>query len=111
MTDTALKLALAKMLPEVITVSRCGDIHWLRQSDKGSWLGDCVRDTELLHLVSLAEAKLTPDEYGKYFNNLCSLFTWGKPPLERMEDYWFSVITATWQQCTIALFQTKGIMP
>lgn len=111
MTDTALKLAIAKMLPEVVI--------WDLVIECLVLLAECryVRDTELPHLVSLAEAKLEPYQWGEYTSHLrkiiahdCEKPECYVPGCERAQlisDFWF--YCATWQQRTLALCKTKGI--
>ena len=98
-TDTQLKQALAKMLPPNLIV-------WYRnpQFPSQAALRYCnngaeVLDTELLHLCWLVESKL--DIVGKhamYRDALWELL--GRPG---------ALISATWQQRTIALAKVKGI--
>lgn len=93
MTDTELKLVLAKMLPEVVRLVCSNDrYHWTHPPY------ETVRDTELLHLVSLVEAKLTQSQEMEYSMKLLNQ--------DCRRGY---SIFATWQQRTIALCKTKGI--
>ena len=102
-TDTQLKQALAKMLPEKlryyasILTWRCKDLtnnteHYLP-----------VNDTELLHLCWLVE------------KNLTELEMFGSGTKQGYHDYVLdevkeqSCIHATWQQRTIALAKVKGV--
>lgn len=111
MTDTELKLALAKMLPEVVRLVCSNDrYHWTHPPY------ETVRDTELLHLVSLAETKL--EEWTlEYVENLKRRTYEDSPHGISYDDYnakgleWCGDVFATWQQRTLALCKTKGIEP
>ena len=89
-TDTQLKQALAKMLPD--------DIEWWSDNEIGlHWMNTReVLNTELLHLCWLVEGTLINFcDYGKF---------------ERELEYLCgSLCHATWQQRTIALAKVKGI--
>ncbi len=103
-TDTQLKQALAKMLPEkldwreikITAVGAGGSYHCL------CWKGGCnVLDTELLHLCWLVEETLTAEQWNDYVGYVMvdthSIFTYEH------------LLLATWQQRTIALAEVKGI--
>ncbi len=105
-TDTQLKQALAKMLPETI--------DW--DNNCLGWIGTRnvrtnVRNTELLHLCWLAEETLQYEQKGEFTYEL-----YRNPTFFRCVGYdglddWnevFSYAHATWQQRTIALAQVKG---
>ena len=96
-TDTQLKQALAKMLPEKLQyyVSaltwRCKDLtnnteHYLP-----------VLDTELLHLCWLVE-ETTEDLLPEYREILCDIC-----------GQYQVIVHATWQQRVVALAKVKGI--
>jgi hypothetical protein len=87
-TDTQLKQALAKMLPEQIEWHNGLErLHW-KPSHEGAMVFS-VHDTELLHLCWLVEKTLT--EY-QSFDYSCDI-----------------KYHATWQQRTIALCKVKKI--
>ena len=85
-TDTQLKEALAKMLPDKIMFDElCEDLCWM-----GKMSISKVLDTELLHLCWLVEEELQYPNSVKYYDSLTSNH-------------------ATWQQRVIALCKVKGI--
>lgn len=96
-TNTQLKQALAKMLPDVIQHE--AGLTWYRHD------GGEVLDTELLHLCWLVEETLTNNEadmYGLYINGIMN---------EAITQKFQSVCDwhATWQQRVIALAKVKGV--
>ena len=92
-TDTQLKQALAKMLPEKITINCWNNLLW-----KGSW-GHDVLDTELLHLCWMAEESMNAELYiNKYIETLYLECGNGR-----------AAAHASWQQRTIALCKVKGV--
>lgn len=109
MTDTELKLALAKMLPEVVErelpcigISDGTAFFWKQGPHRINW--ELVRDTELLHLVSLAEAKLTPDEYERYWLERWKIAALGQPVQESIPIRCLrAFVSMPWNQCTLAL--------
>jgi hypothetical protein len=106
-TNTQLKQALAKMLPEVLfldhrkyykghTVSREEDVLcWSKRHDC-----DDVLDTELLHLCWLVEETL--DEKKLHYSYAHEIYNVVVPPGQQP-------FRATWQQRTIALAKVKEI--
>lgn len=105
-TDTQLKQALAKMLPEQVYYDEkvLGGLRWKAEP---YWRN--VLTPELLHLCWLVEETLTESEQEDY---VCSLETQAYPdgfPQPMYEPHWFIVVHATWQQRTIALAKVKGI--
>lgn len=92
-TDTQLKQALAKMLPERVYIGLVTrELEW-HDNDK------CYRpvlDTELLHLCWLVEETLTPPQAQNYFQML---------PANSVGNQ----AHATWQQRVIALAKVKGV--
>jgi hypothetical protein len=90
-TDTQLKQALAKMLPEKVRMME--DFN----GDSIQWLDWCrpVLDTELLHLCWLVEETLIGDQWDDYH------YEFGFSSRQNMH--------ATWQQRVIALAKVKGI--
>jgi hypothetical protein len=95
-TDTQLKHALAKMLPEtvhceyyMVTSPQFIALCWKRQGHPP------VLDTELLHLCWLLEETLN-DDYTYYAVELDCIFN-------------LKSLSATWQQRVIALCKVKGI--
>ena len=100
-TDTQLKQALAKMLPD--------EVSWHGNRKALVWRGYLngtdVIDTELLHLCWLVEETLTnnkADMYGLYINGIMN---------EAITQKFQSVCDwhATWQQRVIALVKVKGM--
>lgn len=102
MTDTVLKIALAKMLPEVVYVHNNGEDFKSLKS------GRYITDLEWLGIVSLAEAKLTDEEWHTH----CVIL-----PMEAWPNGWQDwrdtrdLLKFTWQQRTLTLCKTKGIAP
>lgn len=106
-TDTQLKQALAKMLPEKIHLCKREDatgigLYWQTYHKE-------VLDTELLHLCRLVEEGLDSDRgewastsqldtYQAHLRSVCI----GKYGVANTEH-------ATWQQRTIALAKVKGL--
>ena len=95
-TDTQLKQALAKMLPE-----RVGFSTMLQWRSDSQYCGRFVLDTELLHLCWLVEDTLNKDEMNRYEHLLTENNT--------IKDWARMLFHATWQQRTIALAKVKGI--
>ncbi len=96
-TDTQLKQALARMLPEQL-------IWWngfLGYKSRDTYKRD-IFDTELLHLCWLVEETLDEVEFYNYVNNLYLVNN--KPKYSFHND-----CHSTWQQRTIALARVKGI--
>lgn len=98
-TDTQLKQALAKMLPDLCL--QYGHLCWKQVNQDGTIVTTDVLDTELLHLCWLVEETLMfpSDEQIDYNRHLamdCDYSQWGQ-------------VHATWQQRTIALAKVKGI--
>lgn len=109
-TDTQLKIALAKMLPDELTLE--GTVLLWRVPRHGGWHVD---DSQLLHLCWLVEETFThkSNYVGKY----------GEIPIEyfiALRDVCYetkhsgisielAMLHATWQQRTIALAKVKGI--
>ena len=93
-TDTQLKQALAKMLPETTVTwwSLSNSIAWMLENGD---VGDDVKDTELLHLCWLVEETLTFDEKVSEVSKL---------EIEASFTH-----MATWQQRVVALAKVKGI--
>lgn len=110
-TDTQLKQALAKMLPEKAIPDNIYGCCWVCNdltNNVKHYLP--VDDTELLHLCWLVESNLSEDATEDYEillteitnNGVSFYFT----PHAGMV---FKVCHATWQQRTIALCKVKGI--
>lgn len=96
-TDTQLKQALAKMLPEQVKIERAipngTHLYWEN--------GNFIKNTELLHLCWLVEQELIKSK-----------------TLEEQQDYHYTLrgvvapswaMSASWQQRTTALAKVKGI--
>tara|TARA_R110000868_G_scaffold205242_1_gene453634 strand:- start:5 stop:292 length:288 start_codon:yes stop_codon:yes gene_type:complete len=90
-TDTQLKQALAKMLPEKVYMNTNGGSMYHRLDGKPQ----LVIDTELLHLCHQVELTLSWPEY--------SLFKIG------LVGQLLRVESASWQQRVEALAEVKGI--
>jgi hypothetical protein len=99
-TDTQLKVALAKMLPDVIDIEWCClDSHepefrtivWKHVIDYPA-----ILDTELLHVCRLVEETL--EEHQPF-----------EDALTCQDPYNMYPHSASWQQRTIALASVKGI--
>ena len=104
-SDPELKQALTNFLPALIVYAP--STHNVRE--RFYWLGaqEMVRDSEWLHLVSLAEQQLhnqpvppaTKSESTLYREALCEVCCMEGGP-----------ITASWQQRVRALMDVKGIL-
>lgn len=114
-TDTQLKLALAKMLPEDVEI--CHDyLMWKRQPTKFH-IGPAehyqiVLDTELLHLCWLVEETLMFEDRvkcAKLVYQQDGFFSPADSDGTTEYDELFNYIHATWQQRTIALAKVKGV--
>jgi len=105
-TDTQLKQALAKMLPEEVEIDPVINVFRYR------FHGDCVLDTELLHLCWMVEEGLNSTEHCFYFrvieNNIQEWLIEQDEKVGYGSIYTWS-IHATWQQRTIALAKVKGV--
>jgi hypothetical protein len=100
-TDTQLKHALAKMLPEKLGLSPSGVLSWLTLQGN-----DYVLDTELLHLCWLVEEALEDEQILDYVRILL------EDVLQCFQGKFrqhFALTHATWQQRTIALCKVKGV--
>ena len=101
MTDTQLKIALAKMLPSDIEHCASG-LRW-RNKEVPMALGVHVLDTELLHICWLVERTL---ERGNDAGAECYRYA---AELYRVVEQESQPCMASWQQRTIALAKVKGI--
>ena len=104
-TDTQLKIALAKMLPELVCIKHydckwadCLE-HFPNGTDILSYIKNtvAVSDTELLHLCWLVEETLSIQEQQDFIFALVPTYS-----------YWQHAHT-TWQQRTIALAKVKRV--
>ena len=110
-TDTQLKQALAKMLPEDLYISKqyfTVSAMITTQDDNLCWTITkyLVKDTELLHLCWLAEETLFMNtvDWAGYSNLLI------KTVARTSHNTFPSVyLHATWQQRVIALCKVKGV--
>jgi hypothetical protein len=105
-TDTQLKQALAKMLPDRL-IWYSNDLAYKPKdwSSSNSLPSDWPLDTELLHLCWLVEETLSDylqEEYYYALSDECE--TTVDKPLVQSRTY-----HATWQQRVIALCKVKGI--
>lgn len=107
-TDTQLKQALAKMLPDKIELT----------FDRLVWQADEPRDkvwvqsTELLHLCWLVEETLDYVTKCEYMRNMYQQPEFGQVSDGDGTPEWIEVYAychATWQQRTVALCKVKGI--
>jgi hypothetical protein len=101
-TDTQLKQALAKMLPEKLEHGTGGGLCWKDEDMMG---GHYVLDTELLHICWLVEGTLIPAESSEM---VCEV---SRMHIGNRSLYTFNsaLLHATWQQRTIALAKVKEI--
>lgn len=98
-TDTQLKQALAKMLPEKIMWSDAyGELCYITTFS--------TRDTELLHFCWLVEETLTLDQMEHYKLELCVAY--GCNAYSTIESNTTAMILGTWQQRTTALAKVLG---
>lgn len=100
-TDTQLKQALAKMLPEKVIFIHDAkvyehDLMW--RKDEGN---EPIHDTELLYLCWLVEETLKhfTAVYILHLHDACGVGEWSHWPC----------MHATWQQRVIALCNVKGV--
>ena len=101
-TDDQLRALLAKMLPE--TVVWTGYILCENGGEDIMGYGRKIRDTELLHIVSLVEAESGLNSYP-----LRELYLYRLMDIVKEDGRDTLVIFATWQQRTRALAQVKGV--
>lgn len=104
-TDTKLKQALVKMLPEKLSFGTWRTFAGTELNSELRWkpkirgvVGNTVLDTELLHLCWLVEEALSAKEKSDYM-----IYFW-----DNQDDIFisrFGVHHATWQQRAIALIQ------
>lgn len=108
-TDTQLKQALAKMLPEKYEATK--NNLYIRMDIGLDLLDYKVKDTELLHLCWLVEEDLKGGEWNEYSrlleNNIQPFPKVTGLNVSRYID--LALIHATWQQRIIALCKAKGI--
>lgn len=110
-TDTQLKQALAKMLPEDLYHPKGDDdVCWSNASEKCHRYrrGYYVLDTELLHICWLVEQTLTEKEDVWFLQKL------SQERYEQGEGGTIGTLIdrsvhATWQQRVIALAKVKGV--
>ena len=106
-TDTQLKQALAKMLPEDLYQPKGDDdVCWSNASEKchRDRRGYYVLDTELLHLCWLVGKDVEAKRYSDYLmhaiqDEICTGAVEAR----------YATANATWQQRTIALAKVKGV--
>ena len=107
-TDTQLKQALAKMLPDTLLWDDEASQHNTDRPQDEAWglcwdSGNPVLDTELLHLCCMVEETLTPEQQVDYYNFRLRASTNNGC----VDEY--KMIRATWQQRTIALAKVLNI--
>ena len=93
-TDTQLKIALAKMLPEDLMWTNYDDLKWIKNGNRFNTYGS-VRDTELLHVCWLIEQTI----------DLKDKWRW----LGLIDGDYAEKSHATWQQRATALAKVKGV--
>jgi len=107
-TDTQLKQALAKILPEKIYLDN-NTYRW--KNEDGYPCQEEVLSTELLHLCWLVECEIAKSvlwwRYCAQLNQIVCVDT-DEPLNTEPETLWF-MIHATWQQRVTALCKVKGI--
>ena len=97
-TDTRLKQALAKMLPDILTIIT-KSIWWSNNTPERPYPTlKPVSDTELMHLCHLVEDDFNSKQQDDYGKELYKLIPYGK-----------MLFSATWQQRVTALAKVKGI--
>ena len=118
-TDTQLKQALAKMLPEKLGTYCCiedcnqagEEVPWRHKHSSGE-LGDNIKDTELLHLCWLVEETLDYVTKVAYMKACYQQPEFGQVSEADGTPDWIEVYQythATWRQRTIALCKVKGV--
>jgi hypothetical protein len=100
-TDTQLKQALAKMLPEKLEYKWNGLYHNLPHTQ------EAVSNTELLHLCWLVEETLV--NFRKYHDNLCQICEPARTTPMIPDEYVKMLLHATYKQRVIALVKTLNI--
>lgn len=104
MTTNAQLKALAKFMPEMFTLGRLTDtLQWMR--------GRYVEETEMLHVLTLAEGKLSRGQKQIFMVNLANTVL--KGIFSVASTFYISEINelfnATWQQRLEALLKTVGL--
>jgi len=100
-TEEQLKAALAKMLPDILTIIT-KSIWWSNNTPEHPYPTlKPVLDTELLHLCWMVEETLTLDEWNEFKNTFENILSWCIFPINFMHS--------TWQQRVIALAVVKKI--
>jgi len=99
-TDEQLKLALAKMLPEILMHDNIFNRIHFHEGEYVKW--PKVQDTEWLHVCWLVEETLLVIEKASYINEL-----WECCKIQPTGYEWLFT-HATWQQRAIALAKVKG---
>ena len=115
-SDTQLKQALAKMLPDLLYIIDDETIIWLN-CDDGNGNTRQLLDTELLYLCRLVFKSLDDKQQYEYIMRLwCANgnteWTWEEVKDMCIDLSWVSLQeqeNATWQQRTIALAKVKGL--
>jgi len=75
----AQKLAVAKMVPEVVAVSQFGSIHW-------SKTGLDIQPHDWLYICHCAEKKLTEEQFKAYREHLCVICMMDRGPIVATAD-------------------------
>ena len=115
MDELALKVALARLVPEVI-LFRIGTEESMPYSREGFfWHGKYgedrlfrrVTDEEWLAVVALCEWKLNTVEYRKFADELWKLARINAKTNRTLEHY----LSSKWQTRATALLTVKGLLP
>jgi hypothetical protein len=112
--NNKLKQALAKMLPDYVSIVTAynNELYWNHGAVNHTG-SDKVLDTELLHLCWLVEETLTNTQKQKYGellqDSLNEAVVGYVPDYNRNLRGLANIAHATWQQRVIALAKVKGI--
>jgi hypothetical protein len=107
-TDTELKMALAKLLPDVLELSTHEHDGYTKPVTTLCWQHrNPVLDTELLHVCWLVEETMFESQHHAYMEILAAMLDSGMYQINSTHA-WF-VSHATWQQRAAALCKVKGI--
>ena len=109
-TDTQLRQALAKMLPDAQAIDEVEGLTFTRLEPNGDLLTSTVLDTELLHLCWMVEETLNPSVESEIVSDDPNIWRDYVKSLDALccENGGQTCMHATWQQRTIALAKTRG---
>ncbi len=112
-TDQRLQLALAKMLPEKLIPAAKAGKYWWNGNPRNRIIGCEILDTEWLHVCWLVEQGLNDKEsveFAKVFCDECEKqFTQEQKRSLSDHTIFYRLLSASWQQRTIALCKVKGV--